>query len=337
MPCVRGGVSFLSSRWTQIGVSCGLLAVLLWSIDLRQFARQFLTARAEWVLVAFVGYLAGQVLSAYKWQLLARPLGFRQSLPRFVMYYFAGMYFNLFSPSTLLGDMGRGLFLVTRRSDLGPAFQSVLADRVSGAVMLLWVGAAGLVLYGPTVLPAVVSYAMLLLTACTGIAWWALPSLLTWHRLPLGRLRHWVTRLTLPYVRDSQLVLYVCALSVLFHLFQLGLQALLAYALGLAIPFWYLLLVVPVITLLSFLPVSFGGVGIREGGYVLFLARLGIGKEDALAFSLLWTGIIFAAGIVGGILLLLSPPTRASLHHMGKHIVRQAKSKPRGHPSTSSG
>lgn len=311
MPCMKGGMSFFSSRWAQIGVSCGLLAILLWSIDPYQFSRQLLTARAEWVLVAFVGYLAGQVLSAYKWQLLAQPLGFQHPLRRFIVYYFAGMYLNLFSPGTLLGDMGRGLFLVKQRSDLGPALHSVLADRVSGAVMLLWVGAAGFVLYGPTVLPACIYYAMLLLASCTGAAWWALPSLLTWHRFPLGRLRHWLTRLVMPYMRDGRLVLRVCALSVLLHLFQLGLQALLAYALGLVIPFWYLLLIVPVITLLSFLPLSFSGLGIREGGYVVLLARLGVGKEDALAFSLLWTSIMLVAGMVGGIVLLVSPPTPA--------------------------
>jgi uncharacterized membrane protein YbhN (UPF0104 family) len=303
-------VCLFSSRWVKIGVSVGLLAVLVWSTDVRSLAQHVLTARVEWILLAFLGYLAGQVLSAYKWQLLARPLGFQHPLHRFIVYYFAGMYLNLFSPSTVLGDMSRGVLLATPRGDLGPALQSVLADRVSGVVMLLWVCAAGVLLAGPTVLPIFVSYAMLLCPLLTGIVWWALPSLLAWPHVPFGQLRQWIARLVAPYWTDGPLVRRVCTLSVLFHLMQLGLQALLVHALGLVVPWWYLFLVVPVITLLSFLPVSVSGLGVREGGYVFFLVPLGIGTDEALAFSLLWTIIMMAAGLIGGIMLLLSPTAR---------------------------
>lgn len=310
---VRGDVSFFSSRWAQLGISAGLLALLLWSVDLQQFLRQLLTARADWVLVAFLGYVAGQVLSAYKWRLLAQPLGFRQPFRRFLVYYFAGMYLNLFSLSTLLGDMGRGLLLVTHRDELGSALQSVVADRVSGAVMLLWVGTAGFLLYGPVAVPAGVCYTMLVLTLCSAVGWWILPAVLRWHGFPLRRVWRWLSDLVMPYLQERRVVRRACTLALVLHLSHISLQALLAYALGLPIPLGYLWLIVPVITLLSFLPLSFSGVGIREGGYVLFLAPLGIAREDALALSLLWTSIMFAAGVAGGICLFVSPAIRTAL------------------------
>ncbi|MCS6925863.1 MAG: flippase-like domain-containing protein [Candidatus Binatia bacterium] len=326
---MRGEVSFFSSRWVQLSISGGLLALLLWSVDLQHLFRQLLTARADWVVVAFLGYVAGQVLSAYKWRLLAQPLGFRQPFRHFLVSYFAGMYLNLFSLSTLLGDMGRGLLLVTHRGELGSALQSVVADRASGAVMLLWVGTAGFLLYGSVALPAGVSYGMLLLTLCTAIGWRILPAVLRWHGLPLRRGWDWLSHLVMPYLQEGRVVRRACALALVLHLSQIGLQALLAHALGLAIPFGYLLAIVPVITLLSFLPLSFSGVGIREGGYVLFLAPVGIGTEDALALSLLWTSIMFAAGVVGGICLLVSPPIRTALRSQNTRHWQYAE---RDHP-----
>jgi uncharacterized membrane protein YbhN (UPF0104 family) len=59
--------------------------------------------------------------------------------------------------------------------------------------------------------------------------------------------------------------------------------------------------------------VSFGGAGVREGGYVVFLALIGVGKDEAVAFGLLWTSLVFGSGLVGGLVLLLSPATRLSL------------------------
>jgi uncharacterized membrane protein YbhN (UPF0104 family) len=104
-----------------------------------------------------------------------------------------------------------------------------------------------------------------------------------------------------------------CGLSFVFHLFQLSLQVLLAHALSLSVPFWYLMLFIPLVHLLSALPLSFGGAGVREGGYVVFLALIGIGKNEAVAFGLLWTALVFGAGLVGGLVLLVSPATRLSL------------------------
>ena len=123
------------SRWFKIATSLALFAFLFHSIEFAVFRQQLAAARLEWVAVAFVGYLFGQILSAYKWQLLARPLGFYCPLRAFVVYYFVGMYLNLFVPSTIAGDVGRGFLLATRGGRAPAALQSVFADRVSGLVM----------------------------------------------------------------------------------------------------------------------------------------------------------------------------------------------------------
>ena len=69
-----------SSRWFQLGVSLLLLGVLFVSADWRTFVSQLRAAQPGYVAVAFVGYVLGQVLCAYKWRWLARAVGFDQPL-----------------------------------------------------------------------------------------------------------------------------------------------------------------------------------------------------------------------------------------------------------------
>jgi len=306
----------LSSRWLKVGISLGLLTLLLASTNLHGLTRQILAARPEFLLLAFVGYLAGQVLSAYKWQLLARPLGFDQSLQTFTVYYFVGMYLNLFAPSTVVGDLGRGLLLAENRKGLGPALQSVLADRVSGVVMLLWVSAMGFLLFGPTVLPAALCYGTIATALLTVVVWWALPHLIAQLGTPQHTLRRVLEQVIFPYRAQTALLVRACVLAFAFQLFQLGLQVLLAHAVGLAVPVWYLTLFFPLVNILGFLPLSFGGVGVRESGYVVFLAQIGISRDAALAFGLSWSAVGIASSLVGGLVLLLSPEARLSMKNV---------------------
>jgi uncharacterized membrane protein YbhN (UPF0104 family) len=281
--------------------------------------QQVLAARIELFLLAFAGYLISQVLSAYKWQLLARPFGFTQSLGDFLTYYFVGMYLNLFMPSMVLGDVGRGFLLARNGSGLRAALQSVVADRATGMVMLLWVSACGFLFFGPTVLPAVVCYSTIAAACLVLVGWWLFPHLVARLCPPQHKVRLFMERALAPYHTQGTSVLgRACALSFLFHLFQLSLQIILARALDLEVPFWYLMLFIPLVHMLSALPLSLGGIGIREGGYVFFLALIGIGKDAAIAFGLLWTALVFGSGLVGGLILLVSPSTRLSLASVRK-------------------
>ena len=111
---------------------------------------------------------------------------------------------------------------------------------------------------------------------------------------------------------------YACLVSFGLHCLQLGLQVVLAYALRLPVPLWYLILFIPLVHLLSALPVSFGGIGVRESSYVMFLALIGIGRHQALAFGFLWSALVLGGGMVGGVVLVLSPEVQRSLARIRK-------------------
>lgn len=75
-------------------------------------------------------------------------------------------------------------------------------------------------------------------------------------------------------------------------------------ALGYDLPFVVNLLVAPLILLAISLPISFGGLGIREGAYILFYGAFGVPAETALLVSFCGLASVLLAHAVGGLLLL---------------------------------
>src|SRR5262249_40042492 len=76
------------------------------------------------------------------------------------------------------------------------------------------------------------------------------------------------------------------------------------------VPAAYYWVLVPMVTLLTLLPVSLNGMGIREGGMVLFLAPLGVGTGTALSLAFLWFAVFTAASLGGGCVYLFVDSSR---------------------------
>ncbi|HEX6767835.1 MAG TPA: lysylphosphatidylglycerol synthase transmembrane domain-containing protein, partial [Candidatus Binatia bacterium] len=104
----------------KLVVSAGLLAFFLSKIDFGQFWSTLRRADLGYVSVALLAYLVGQVISAIRWTVLSRPLGFHMGLSGMTVYYFIGMFFNLFAPGTVGGDLSK-IFYLTREGQKSEA------------------------------------------------------------------------------------------------------------------------------------------------------------------------------------------------------------------------
>jgi uncharacterized protein (TIRG00374 family) len=129
-----------------------------------------------------------------------------------------------------------------------------------------------------------------------------------------GRLGGFMTSLSeslrLLFTRTG-LLLWTTVLSLLVQGVNIMILWLIGRAIGTHVPASYCGIVVPMVTLLTLLPVSLNGMGVREGGMVLFLAPLGISSATALSLALLWFSVFMAASLFGAAMYLFggfSPP-----------------------------
>lgn len=298
--------------WLRIAVSVGLLAYLFQLVDLGALRDAFSRVDPAFVLGAYAVYVCGGLLAAAKWRLLARAAGLDGTLREFTEHYFVGQFFNVFGLGTVGGDVVRALALAGPRGRRGLALNTVLADRVSGLMVLLAIALVSLLLFRTYDLPAPVYWTTLALSTGLLAGWRIAPRVLPLVLGPENAFRRLIERDLAPYWNDWHLLARVSAISVLFHFSQIATMALLASGLHLEIPASYFFIFGPLVNIFSAAPISVNGLGIREGGYVFFLTHVGIARESAIAFALSYFGIVLGSGLIGGAIILVRGRVRAS-------------------------
>lgn len=294
-------------------VSGGLLGYFLARVHIERFIDTFASAKFSYIALALAVYLVSQGISAARWTALARPLGIRTPFNDLLRYYLIGMFFNLFAPGTVGGDVSRVYYLVKdeeahargRRVTTVHAAMSVLMDRGIGMVVLVWLGAAALLLFPHYAVPAparaatfLLAFGFCLAVALTPLLKRALPE--DGHQLVVK------LRLALRSYRRHWRALGAAALlSLLVHLIQAWMHVVMGRALDLNLSFSFCLIAYPLVGTFAAIPISVNGIGLREGGYVFLLAVVGIGTEKGVAFGILLFLIVAVDSLLGGVLFLL--------------------------------
>jgi glycosyltransferase 2 family protein len=288
----------------RVAISAAVMSYILVTVDRRDLWTALSEVRLRMLVLPLIMFLAGQVLSAVKWWKLGSSVGLARPLADYVRFYFIGIFLNVFGLSTIGGDVARGLYLGDGQRP-GLALNSVIFDRFSGLAVLMAMGAAALLAFPQYQLPWLLSAACIVGGLVLVVAWWTCPRLVRF--LPRrNRIRRQVENELEPFWRDRGLLARVSALSVLFHLSQVGVQYLLALAAGTHLPFSYCMVMHPILSIMMSLPLSVGGFGVREGGYLYFLGHLDIDDSIAVTMGLLWWLMTALAGIAGAIVFLAS-------------------------------
>lgn len=298
----------------KVVVSTGLLAFFLSRVDFGRFWGTLRDANLSWVGVALLAYLVGQIISAVRWTVLSRPLGFNMALSGMTAYYFIGMFFNLFAPGTVGGDLSKIYYLTREGQKTGEAnwgaatvraTVSVVADRAVGMCVLVWLGATGLFLFSQYPIQPVVRSVTLALASGLLLGGLALPWIV--RKLPQDS-HPLVEKLRVAlqsYSGQLRALPIAMALSLAVHLIQAWMHVVMGKALNMDLPFSYCLILYPLVGTFSAIPISFGGIGIRESGYMFLLAALGFGTEKGIAFGLLLFLIVALDSLIGGVLFLI--------------------------------
>ena len=298
----------------KVLVSVGLIVFLLTRIHIERFFFTFASADFSDVVLALVVYFLSQLLSALRWDVLARPLGFNKPFRVMFNFYLIGMFFNLFAPGTVGGDVSRIYYLAQdeaggRDKQWGGATinatVSVFVDRLIGMMVLVWLGALGLILFPEYAVPSAVRLVTFALALGFIVGGLLIPVLR--RILPDGGYPVVIKlRLALRSYRSHRRALpQAIALSFAIHLIQAWIHLLIGRALHFEIPFSYCIILYPLVGTFAAIPISLNGLGLREGGYLFLLAVIGISSEKAIAFGVLLFLAVAADSLIGGVVFLL--------------------------------
>jgi uncharacterized protein (TIRG00374 family) len=302
-------------RMSKVVISTGLLIYLIHRAGPEQMWAVFRSADIAGLGLALMVYLATVIWISWRWRLLLVSQQVRIAFPRLVSLYFIGFFFNNFLPTSIGGDLYRALGAGQESGQRATAAASVLVERLMGmmAVSVLAVLAA------IVVVPQVADVTVRGLTLGFGAAMLVL-LVLFFHRRTFQLLEALTRKVSIWGLEQkllrlySALNLYQSEKDVLARAFvlSLGYQLLIVIfsylvnaALGLGISLRYFLLCVPFTVIISLVPVSINGMGVRESGYVFLLSKIGHDSSEAVSLSLLIYGLSLLASLAGGILYLL--------------------------------
>jgi uncharacterized membrane protein YbhN (UPF0104 family) len=296
---VRAGVRRWAGWLTRIGVSGGLLLWLFCRSDLKGIVASFQgLSLSVWVVACFM-YLAAQILSSIRWWILADNLAFPGRWRTYLGFYFVGMYFNLFLPTSLGGDVLKVHFLSRGEGRRFLAAYSVVGDRLFGLIAMILLGAAA-VQFEPDVLPG---HFVMFLSLGGVVILCGLVGLPFLHRVLESlwpRVSQHLTGLLTLWQRPRMMVVAL-GLSFCLQALGMGAVALLGVGIGIKVPLAFYFASVPLVTLATLIPLSFSGIGVREGAFVYFLGLQGVRPEPALCLGLLFFSVQVATSLLGGL------------------------------------
>jgi uncharacterized membrane protein YbhN (UPF0104 family) len=299
--------------WSTIRVLATIimLVVLVSRVDIDTILPDWDPSHVGWLVLALVITLAGIVLASLRWQRVMAALDLRPRIGRLFSTYLAGLFVSNFLPTTIAGDALRVSRISSDTGEAPRTFASVVLERLSGWVVLPLLTLAALAI-NPDLLhlpggdrsirvAIVVSVATLalLLAVLTAAGHPSLGGRLAshtgWKRftgaiyLGVGRFRH-----------RPKVAFEVLAAGLGYQLAVVAAAFAAGHALGLAVGWTAFMAFMPVVAIVQVLPFpTIGGLGLREGALVLFLAPLGVNQSHAIALGLMVYGINLTVSLLG--------------------------------------
>jgi uncharacterized membrane protein YbhN (UPF0104 family) len=282
-------------RWLiRAAVSGAVVVVLLSFVPLAAVMEAVARVR-PWTWGAAVAiFFAGHYLNAVKLRLL---LGREVHLSSCVRAQYAGLVANLGLPGLAGGDLARAAYLAPSVGMARVTWASV-ADRGIDTVTVLALVAIALPFAGmPPAIAAVVEQAggwLVAVGAAIVVSAFVVLRLMAGSRAAL-KVRELLAAAAARRMAIAMAVSISLAVQSAFVMTNVWLARQVGVSTGLAA--WFVAW--PLSKLVAVLPISLGGIGVREAALVSLLAPYGAPGDAVLASGILWQGVLIVTGVVG--------------------------------------
>ena len=295
----------------KILISAALLYLALRKVDFYELASRFNVASLGWIGLAIAVMFLQIFVGVLRWREVSAECGAPLGTAQAMRYNVIGIFFNQTLPSSIGGDAMR-LWLVARAgAGWRAATYSIFVDRAIGLIALAVIIVASLPWsyslitdpHGRTAL-LFVSFAAL----AGGVGFLIL------GRLPWPWLKRWwgthhlhacsviANRVIFSRERGPKIVM----LSFLVHVLAVVIGWCVVQSIAAPVVFGQVFQLIPPVTLITMLPISIAGWGVREATMGLAFGYAGLLTGEGVNVSLLLGLVSFIVGAIGGLVWILS-------------------------------
>jgi uncharacterized protein (TIRG00374 family) len=304
----RGKIETVSDRkffYLKLGLTIVLLVILFARVNVVDVVHTIgRFSIATWAL-NFTLYFGAWWIASLKWKLLLP--GY--ALLNLLRLNFVGQYYSILFPGQIAGEVMKAYRLGKGQADAEQIAASVIIDRITGLAGLLCLAVSGVIFHQHPIDPRFIrlfigiSVLLLVVLFSLNFRWWLRFLLASAKRL--GRFGEQATRLLeawKQYLTRPRLLLVSTALGVCYQMIAVVINLLFARELGIDIGFMDWSWVFGVVSIATMLPLTIGGIGLREGSFIGALSLVGIPSEKAFAVSIAVFSLLLAGAAAGGVI-----------------------------------
>jgi uncharacterized protein (TIRG00374 family) len=291
-----------------------LIGLLVHRIGLRVLSEHLRSADPVWILAALMLFSLSHLVGSYQWWILLRRDQINITWKQTVSYYFVGLFFNNFFISSLGGDVFRMMDIRRLSKNGSVAVTTVLLDRMVGLFVLSFVAflTAPWIVLHRDIDPRLRGSILILL------AGWVLVLALLFNKR-LARPFAWMIEKWIPGKITSRakavyrnihrfgrevIVWRLLGISLIVQSARIMTHYFLGLAMGIKLSPVYFFLIIPVVAIMAGLPISLGGIGLREQTAVLLFGGLGVAASLSFSMEFLAYVIAILSSLPGGIVFM---------------------------------
>ena len=317
------------SLFLRIGLSAVLLVYLFRKIDTKSMLGLLKEADFQYIYFAAAMFMVINFILLLRWLGLMKALKLEVPIKSIVDYFFIGLFFNLFLPSSTGGDFVKTLGICKFTSQKAKVVASVVLDRLSGFIGIIIVAFLSF-LFGYRFLNDLsLLVSIFALAFASGVMMMILfnEKLFSFgcrifNKLPKIKKSLMDLHYDIVLLKDKpDAFLWAVGLSCLSQIILAFTFFLVAKALHQNIDMIYFLVFIPLVCVISSLP-SIGGLGIRDMGAAHLFARVGVPSGVTVSITLINFFFMVAIGVIGGIIYVAQLSPRRVQYHPSPSGVR---------------
>jgi len=290
-------------------ISTTFLYLILSKTDTEQVLSLLKHIQPLYFFSASLLYLVNAYLSSMRWRLFLLE---KQPLKKLFSLYMIGNFFNILLPGLIGGDAVKLYYLYKDTKKMGEAVGSIFMDRFIGFTALIFIGLFALFFGYENLIGTGIEWVIPLMVFGFFITAFLIFGLRLGKRF--GKVANFYDYFH-TYLKKDKVMAFSFLLSLLIQLVVFMSVYLITVSLGVDVAFIHILIFVPLIVVITSIPISISGLGVREGAFVLLFGIVGIKDETAIAISFGWFLSFALTGLLGLYYYIRYKPEIGKLKH----------------------
>ncbi|HPW65757.1 MAG TPA: lysylphosphatidylglycerol synthase transmembrane domain-containing protein [Salinivirgaceae bacterium] len=302
----------------KLGITLFIFVFLIWKFDLNFVAVYSQIKYSKYIFIGLLTPLLIHYISANRWKIFLKQIGIKESIWSLTKINYTSIFQGLILPSSQGYDIIR-IYQIEKKhpENRGSASSTIIIERIIGFIVLCALSLIFSIFNRDLsnqkqvilIIGSISFTLFILITLLLNKRLHAIIANKSFNNNYLQKFFSYFDKMyrAIAYFPYRKILFSSVILILLFQLSTIICVYLIFKAYGFDIPLYQHISLYPIISILSMIPITISGFGIREGFFVYFYSQIGVPADVSIGVSIInYMIIVLLPAMIGGILYLLS-------------------------------